>query len=149
MSKSMAKQQSVEKNGAARPSLAKMKEVKELISRGKERGYLTFEELNEVLPPEMVESEQLDAVLSHFDELKIEIVENDEEGKKLMQRASPRSQEDDEEKIKVRLREYREFTEPAINFFKSQGRVVTIDGSPAPGNIHVEIMKKLEEKNDF
>lgn len=53
----------------------------------------------------------------------------------------------DEEKIKVRLREYREFTEPAINFFKSQGRVISIDGMPTPDKIHENIVIKLNELN--
>ena len=53
----------------------------------------------------------------------------------------------DEEKIKVRLREYREFTEAAINFFKSKGRVISVNGSPTPEKIHEEVMKKLAEYN--
>ena len=37
----------------------KRTEVKQLISQGKEKGYLTYEELNSKLPAEMISSEQL------------------------------------------------------------------------------------------
>jgi len=62
---------------------ADIKEVKGLISTGKEKGFLTIEEVNEALPTDMVSSDQLDNVLSIFDDMDIEIVDNEEEGKLL------------------------------------------------------------------
>ncbi len=50
-------------------------EVKKLITRGKEKGYLTYEELNSTLPAEMVSSEQLNNLMTIFGEMDIEIVE--------------------------------------------------------------------------
>jgi RNA polymerase primary sigma factor len=50
-------------------------EVKKLISMGKEKGYLTFNELNSTLPAEMVSSEQLGNLMSMFGEMDIEIVD--------------------------------------------------------------------------
>jgi adenylate kinase family enzyme len=52
------------------------------------------------------------------------------------------------EKIKVRLQEYRDFTEPAINVFRTKGKVISIDGSGTPEAIHAEIMNKLTELNE-
>jgi len=49
-------------------------EIKKLISLGKEKGYLTYEDLNEVLPEDVV-SKCLQDALSIFDEMDIEIVE--------------------------------------------------------------------------
>lgn len=53
----------------------------------------------------------------------------------------------DGEKIKVRLNEYREFTAPAINYFKTLGKVIEIDGTRTPEEIHTEILAKLAEHN--
>lgn len=48
--------------------------IKKLISLGKEKGYLTYEDLNEVLPEEIV-SERLQDVMMIFDEMEIEVVD--------------------------------------------------------------------------
>ncbi len=49
-------------------------EVKQLINLGKERGYLTFDEVNEILPPGLY-PDQLDDIMSIFGELDIDIVD--------------------------------------------------------------------------
>lgn len=51
-------------------------EVKKLISIGKEKGYLTYDELNNTLPAEMVSSEQIGTLMSMFGEMDIEIVDS-------------------------------------------------------------------------
>jgi RNA polymerase primary sigma factor len=53
-------------------------EVKALIEKGKERGFVTYDELNKVLPDDMVSPEKLDAVLQKMDDLGIEMVESGE-----------------------------------------------------------------------
>src|SRR5438034_450010 len=50
-------------------------EVKKLISRGKEKGYLTYEELNSTLPADLMSSEQLSNLMTIFGEMDIEIVD--------------------------------------------------------------------------
>ena len=40
------------------------KELSELIALGKEKGHLTFEEVNNILPIEIVSSEEIDEILS-------------------------------------------------------------------------------------
>ncbi|HEX5773395.1 MAG TPA: RNA polymerase sigma factor region1.1 domain-containing protein, partial [Geomobilimonas sp.] len=37
-----------------------MDEVKQLIDLGKEKGFLTYDEVNDLLPPDIVSSEQID-----------------------------------------------------------------------------------------
>jgi len=51
-------------------------EVKQLIDLGKEKGFLTYDEVNDLLPPDIVSSEQIDDVMSMFGEMDIEIVES-------------------------------------------------------------------------
>jgi len=57
----------------------KVDEVKQLISLGKEKGYLTYEELNNVLPADVVSSDQLDNLMVMFGEMDIEIVDSPED----------------------------------------------------------------------
>ena len=52
--------------------------VKRLIARGKERGYITFDELNAVLPPEHNSSEQIEDVMAMLSEMGIQVVEAEE-----------------------------------------------------------------------
>ncbi len=52
--------------------------MKRLIARGKERGYITFDELNMVLPPDQNSSEQIEDVMANFSEMGIQVVESEE-----------------------------------------------------------------------
>src|ERR1700751_6189 len=52
--------------------------VKRLIARGKERGYITFDELNQILPPDPNSSEQIKDVMANFSEMGIQVVEGEE-----------------------------------------------------------------------
>ncbi|HVC10679.1 MAG TPA: RNA polymerase sigma factor RpoD [Burkholderiales bacterium] len=52
--------------------------VKRLIARGKERGYITFDELNAVLPSDQNSSEQIEDVMANLNEMGIQVVENEE-----------------------------------------------------------------------
>jgi RNA polymerase primary sigma factor len=54
-------------------------DVKNLIEKGKERGFVTYDELNKVLPDDMVSADRLDAVLQKMDDMGIELVESSEE----------------------------------------------------------------------
>ena len=52
--------------------------VKRLIAKGKERGYITFDELNVVLSPEQTSSEQIEDVMANLSEMGIQVVESEE-----------------------------------------------------------------------
>ncbi len=52
--------------------------IKKMVARGKERGYVTYDELNAALPPEQVSSEQIEDTMTMLSELGINLVENEE-----------------------------------------------------------------------
>ncbi|MGC9367917.1 MAG: RNA polymerase sigma factor RpoD [Paracoccaceae bacterium] len=52
--------------------------VKKMIAEAKERGYLTYDQLNQVLPPDQVSSEQIEDVMSMLSEMGINIIEAEE-----------------------------------------------------------------------
>ena len=53
--------------------------VKRMIKLAKQRGFVTYEELNEVMPSEEVSSEQIEDTLSMLSEMGINVVETEEE----------------------------------------------------------------------
>ena len=52
--------------------------VKKMIAEARERGYITYDQLNGVLPPEQVSSEQIEDVMAMLSEMGINIIDNDE-----------------------------------------------------------------------
>ena len=52
--------------------------VKRMIAEARERGYITYDQLNGVLPPEQVSSEQIEDVMAMLSEMGINIIDNDE-----------------------------------------------------------------------
>ncbi|MDY0884002.1 RNA polymerase sigma factor RpoD [Dongia soli] len=52
--------------------------VKKMLAKAKERGYVTYDELNAVLPPEQMSSEQIEDTLALLNEMGINVVENEE-----------------------------------------------------------------------
>jgi len=52
--------------------------VKKLVARGKERGYITYDELNTAMPPDEVSSEQIEDTMSMLSEMGINLVESEE-----------------------------------------------------------------------
>ena len=53
--------------------------IKKLIAKAKKRGYVTMDELNEALPQDQMNTDQIEDVMSAISEMGVNIVENDEE----------------------------------------------------------------------
>jgi RNA polymerase primary sigma factor len=66
--------------------------VKRMIKLAKKRGYVTYDELNEVLPPEEFSSEQIEDVLGQLSEMGINVVESEETD----ENAQPEAADDEE-----------------------------------------------------
>ncbi len=52
--------------------------VKKMIARGKERGYVTYDELNGALPPDQSSSEQIEDTMAMLSEMGINVIETEE-----------------------------------------------------------------------
>ncbi|WP_413876063.1 RNA polymerase sigma factor RpoD [Albidovulum sp.] len=52
--------------------------VKKMIADARERGYITYDQLNQALPPEQVSSEQIEDVMSMLSEMGINVIEEEE-----------------------------------------------------------------------
>src|ERR1041385_3603042 len=66
--------------------------VRKMIKNAKKRGYVTYEQLNAVMPSEEVTSEKIEDVLSMLNEMGINVVENEDAGED-----EEREDEDDED----------------------------------------------------
>ena len=53
--------------------------VKHMITEARERGYITYDVLNQVLPPDKVTSEQIENVMAVLSEMGINVIEDEEE----------------------------------------------------------------------
>ncbi|HUC10780.1 MAG TPA: RNA polymerase sigma factor RpoD [Stellaceae bacterium] len=52
--------------------------IKKMLARGRERGYVTYDELNAALPPDQVSSEQIEDTMTTLSELGINVIEAEE-----------------------------------------------------------------------
>lgn len=71
-------------------------EVKQLINLGKERGYLTFDEVNDILPSGLY-PDQLDDIMSIFGELDIDIIDPSKTSKSAKKKLEKLSDDDKDE----------------------------------------------------
>ena len=55
----------------------KYDEIRQLIALGKEKGFLLYEEINELLPTEITSGEELDDLFSTFGSAGIEVVDSE------------------------------------------------------------------------
>jgi RNA polymerase primary sigma factor len=67
----------------------KYDQVRQLVAMGKERGYLLYDEVNDILPAEVHSSEEIDDLLSTFERYGIEIYEDANTAKAARAAAEP------------------------------------------------------------
>ncbi|MDE0815042.1 MAG: RNA polymerase sigma factor RpoD, partial [Alphaproteobacteria bacterium] len=53
-------------------------DIKKLLAKGKERGYLTIDELNGILPQDQVSSEQIEDTMTMLSEMGINVIDGEE-----------------------------------------------------------------------
>lgn len=121
--------------------------LKNLIEAGKEKGFLTYDEVNDVLPAEIVQSDQLDDIMVMFGEMDIAIVDDEkaaeaadskeeaEEGAE----AQPES-DSDGEPVAVTGGDNARSNDPVRMYLKRMGSVALLSREG-----EVEIAKKIEE----
>jgi RNA polymerase primary sigma factor len=119
--------------------------VKDLLESGREKGFITFDEINEALPQEVVSPDQIDDVMSMFGEHDIKIVDGADvkatDGKS-SEPILPTAKPDDEEPEKKEEEEegFGKSNDPVRMYLRKMGSVslLTREGE-------VEIAKRIEE----
>src|SRR5207237_9496281 len=59
----------------------KLEELDRLITRGKQKGFLTYDEVNDALPSDIVSLDQLDDIMMMFGAMDIEVVDSAKAGR--------------------------------------------------------------------
>ena len=77
--------------------------LKLLLERGKEKGFVTYEELNELLPEDAVSPEKIDKILMTLDEMGIDILDEADEAAAAKEDESDVLEEVEEEEITDRI----------------------------------------------
>jgi len=129
-------------------TLGKSKEIKKLIDMGTQRGYLTFEEVHEALPPEIIAPAQIDEVMNLLAENEVEVLETTkrprdaEDGDEDSEEGglSPAAAAGDDEEAPAPVADYARGADPVKLYLKKMGSVslLTREGE-------VEIAKRIEE----
>ena len=60
-------------------SKTKQKEIKELIEKGRLPGFLTIGEINDLLPTNLYDADQIDGIIKLITDLKIKVVESNKD----------------------------------------------------------------------
>jgi RNA polymerase primary sigma factor len=127
-------------------------EVKKLISIGKEKGFLTYDELNSTLPAEVVSSEQFGSIMSMFGEMDIEIVDAPEGERQQKSRGNGDAEEasedtdeadggdDNEKEIDLTPGALSRTDDPVRLYLKEMGSVALLSREG-----EIEIAKRIEE----
>ena len=119
-----------------------MEDLRQLISIGKEKGYLTYDEVNSVLPEDLVTSEKLDDMMMIFDEMDIEIIDSSQQAKMLKEKIEKDAKSVDEQSAALRLEEDTggRVTDPVKMYLREMGMVclLTREGE-------VQIAKRIEQ----
>ncbi|MDM8524357.1 RNA polymerase sigma factor RpoD [Desulfococcaceae bacterium HSG8] len=134
------------KESAAEPKQKKIDEklLKELITKGKEQGYLSYDEINGALPEEMLSPEQIDETLILFNNLNIEIVDEKkgkvaDKPKKAKQKAKAKTKAKGKVSGPVVTDDFGSVTDPVKMYLREMGLVSLLTREE-----EVEIAKKIE-----
>jgi len=120
-------------------------QLKLLIAKGKEQGYLTYAEVNDFLPPDIIDPEQIDEIIRIINDMGIQVFEVAPDADQLiMSDAAPVADEDVAEEAAAALAsldvEVGRTTDPVRMYMREMGTVelLTREGE-------IQIAKRIEE----
>ena len=93
----------------------KLPEVKQLITLGKEKGFLTFDEINDALPEDAATSDFLDEIITLLSQLKIDVIDNKSKKGNIFPTNVVIDDEDDEDGLSSIDGEYQEDGEEILS----------------------------------
>ncbi len=125
---------------------ARRTQLKNLIILGKERGFLTYAEINDHLPDEVLDADQIEGVISMINDMGIQVYDEAPDAETLlMQEARPAAADEDvaaeaEQALTTVDSEFGRTTDPVRMYMREMG---TVDLLTREGEI--EIAKRIEE----
>ncbi len=102
----------------------KLKDIKKLISVGRKKGYLTYEEINDLLPEEVISSNEIDNVFTLLGKEDIEILDAEEiEAKKKIEK---KKKDGDSKKVELSPGRSSQAEDPVRLYLRQMGRISLI-----------------------
>jgi RNA polymerase primary sigma factor len=118
----------------------KSEEFKKLLSLGEERGFLTYDDVNDLLPTDIVSSDQIDDILMLFGEKNIDIIDADKgENLQIKKVSDERAAAKDDELLGL-ISTVGKTCDPVKMYLREMGLVSLLSREG-----EVEIAKKIEE----
>ena len=97
------------------------KAVKQMIAKAKERGYLTYSELNQTLPQGEMSSEKIENVMTMLSEMGVNLIESDDEQEDHEEKAKPAATEEFE--VSKKSSDIERTDDPVRMYLREMGRV--------------------------
>ncbi|MET1254561.1 RNA polymerase sigma factor RpoD [Aliikangiella maris] len=125
-------------------TVSQQSQLKLLITRGKEQGYLTYAEVNDHLPPDIVEPDQVEDIISMINDMGIQVYESAPEADALLMNENSATDEDAAEEAAAALAsvdsEFGRTTDPVRMYMREMGTVelLTREGE-------IEIARRIED----
>ncbi|MFZ5609060.1 MAG: RNA polymerase sigma factor RpoD [Pseudomonadota bacterium] len=114
--------------------------VKKMIARAKERGYITYDELNAALPEDQMPSEQIEDIMAQLSEMGINVVEAEEAEEASRETAAKGSRKPAKEEAS----EGEEEGEGESDKFEVSGKATDIDRTDDPVRMYLREMGSVE-----
>jgi len=121
------------------PKKPELDEIKHLIDTDKEKSYLPYDEVDDILPSDIVSPDQIDDLMMTFGEMDIEIVDATQKVKLNKQRAA-KVQEEEEEEADIDRDLFGKLNDPVRMYLRDMGSVSLLTREE-----EVEIAKRIEE----
>ena len=115
-------------------------EFKKLITLGEEKGFLTYDDVNDLLPSDVISSDQIDDIIMLFGEKNIDIIDSDKGAKLVVKKAAEERVEIKREDILGLLPAIGRTGDPVKMYLREMGLVSLLSREG-----EVEIAKVIEE----
>ena len=119
-------------------------QLKKLIIQGKEQGYLTYREINDHLPEDVHDTDQIEAVVGMINDMGIEVYDKAPDSDTLLMKNESNNSSDDEEAVEQVVStvdsEFGRTTDPVRMYMREMG---TVELLTREGEIH--LAKRIEE----
>ena len=113
--------------------------IRPLVSLGRKKGYLTYDEMNTLLPEEVTSADQIDRILNLFDEMDIEVVDEADRPKPVGS-LEPQEEESSEMELELAPSSVGRTDDPVRMYLREMGKtpLLTREGE-------IRIAKRIEE----
>ena len=117
-------------------------EIKKLISLGEEKGFLTYDDVNDILPSDVTSPEEIDDIIMLFGEKNIDIIDTDKGEKIVLKKTAEEIAEgkEEEEDLSALLTTAGKTGDPVKMYLREMGVVSLLNREG-----EIEIAKKIEE----